>query len=82
MVRPLPWPGAPPGRGSTLIIEVFFVRPEHRGLGAGELLLQGAVAWAKDAGCRRVSMSAGPHTRPMVQRVGFRPLESEMVMEL
>ena len=67
--EPLPSPGRP---GSpVLYVETFFVRPSHRGLGVGELLLRQAGQWAADGGFEQVRMTAGPHTRPMVERVGF-----------
>jgi GNAT superfamily N-acetyltransferase len=69
-VRPLPWPGRGSG-GGTLHVETFFVRPAHRGVGVGEQLLRAAVAWARAEGFERVAMTAGPHTRPMVERMGF-----------
>jgi GNAT superfamily N-acetyltransferase len=80
VVTPLPWPRRP--SASTLVVETFFVRPPHRGIGVGEQLLRAAVAWARDGQFARVRMSAGPKTRPMVERVGFRPAESEMELSL
>jgi GNAT superfamily N-acetyltransferase len=69
-VRPLPWPGRA-GGGGTVHVDTFFVRPGHRGVGVGEQLLRAAVGWARAEGYERVAMTAGPHTRPMVERVGF-----------
>jgi GNAT superfamily N-acetyltransferase len=71
VVEPLPWPGRPAGAGADLVVDTFFVRPEHRGIGVGEVLLKSAVQWARDAGFRQVLMAAGVHTRAMVERVGF-----------
>ena len=71
VVEPLPWPGRPSGAGADLVVDTFFVRPEHRGIGAGEVLLRAAVEWARDAGFRQVLMSAGVHTTAMIERVGF-----------
>jgi GNAT superfamily N-acetyltransferase len=71
VVEPLPWPGRPAGAGADLVIDTFFVRPEHRGIGVGEVLLRAAVRWAADAGFRQVLMSVGVHTTAMVERVGF-----------
>lgn len=68
--RPLPWPGRGDG-GGTLLVETFFVRPAHRGAGVGERLLREAVAWAAREDFDVVSMEAGPHTRPLVERIGF-----------
>jgi GNAT superfamily N-acetyltransferase len=71
VLEPLPWPGRPSGAGAVLVVDTFFVRPEHRGIGVGELLLVAAVQWARDAGFRSVQMAAGVHTTAMVERVGF-----------
>ena len=71
VVEPLPWPGRPAGAGADLVVDTFFVRPEHRGIGAGEVLLRAALQWARDAGFRQVLVSAGTHTTAMVERVGF-----------
>ncbi len=68
--RSLPWPGQTPG-GGRLWVDTFFVRPALRGMGVGELLLREAVAWARDAGFESVALVAGPHTRAMVERLGF-----------
>jgi GNAT superfamily N-acetyltransferase len=80
VIAPLPRPhdeGQP-----TLVVETFFVRPAHRGIGVGEQLLRAAVAWARDGRFAAVRLSAGPHTRPMVERVGFAPAESAMELRL
>jgi GNAT superfamily N-acetyltransferase len=71
VVEPLPWPGRVPGADAQLVVDTFFVRPEHRGIGAGEVLLNAAVGWARDSGLRAVTMAAGVHTTAMVERVGF-----------
>ena len=69
VVEPMPWPSQPPR--PELRVELFFVRPGHRGIGVGEQLLRSATTWAREAGFARVHVSAGRHTRPMVERVGF-----------
>ena len=71
VVEPLPWPGRVAGAGVELVVDTFFVRPEHRGIGVGEVLLGAAVAWARDAGMAAVTIRAGVHTTVMVERVGF-----------
>jgi GNAT superfamily N-acetyltransferase len=71
VVEPLPWPGRVPGADAELVVDTFFVRPEHRGVGAGEVLLHAAVTWARDSGLRAVRIAAGVHTTAMVERVGF-----------
>jgi GNAT superfamily N-acetyltransferase len=80
VVEPLPAPAAP--TRPALAVETFFVRPAHRGIGVGEQLLTAARAWARDGGFATVRVSAGPHTRPMVERVGFTRDESAYRMEL
>lgn len=69
VVEPLPTPSRPVA--PLLLVDTFFVRPSHRGLGVGELLLRETAAWAGDGGFAEVRMTAGPHTRVMVERVGF-----------
>jgi GNAT superfamily N-acetyltransferase len=66
----------------TLLVETFFVRPAHRGIGVGERLLQAAVEWARDGGFAEVRVPAGPHTTAMVERVGFTADDRAHRMEL
>jgi GNAT superfamily N-acetyltransferase len=77
VVDTLPWPGRAPGAG-TLVVETFYLRPEHRGRGIGEQLLGTAVEWARGSGLTGVSISAGSQTRPMLERVGFTHAEAAM----
>lgn len=79
--RPLPWPGRGAG-GGRLVIDTFFVRPAHRGVGVGELLLREATTWARAEGFETVLVSAGPRTRPMVQRLGFAAADGWMELRL
>lgn len=76
-VGTLPWPGRPAGAG-TLVVETFYLRPEHRGHGIGEQLLRAAIEWARGSGLTGVSMTAGLRTRPMLERVGFTPTDAAM----
>ena len=80
VLEPLPAPAR--SARPTLAVETFFVRPAHRGIGVGEQLLTAACAWARDGRFAVVRVSAGPHTRPMVERVGFTADESAYRMEL
>jgi len=80
VLEPLPAPARDPQ--PTLLVETFFVRPAHRGIGVGEQLLAAARDWARDGGFARVRLTAGPHTRPMVERLGFTADESAYRMEL
>lgn len=77
----LPWPSQPQHRGA-LVIETFFVRPAHRGIGAGEVLLRAAVDWARHEGLAEVKVPAGRHTTAMVERVGFTADDRAYRMEL
>lgn len=79
--RPLPWPGRGPD-GGRLWVDTFFVRAAHRGIGAGELLLRQAVDWARDERFEAVALAAGPHTRPMLERIGFTTADNHMELVL
>jgi GNAT superfamily N-acetyltransferase len=73
----------PSGRAApVLVVETFFVRPSHRGIGVGEQVLRTAVGWARDSGFGEVRMPAGPHTTVMVERVGFTADDRAYRMEL
>ena len=81
VVPSLPWPG----RGEAaraLVVDTFFVRPTHRGMSVGEHLLRTAVDWSRAEGLAEVRMTAGPFTRPMVERVGFVPQDAAYHLEL
>lgn len=80
LVPALPWPGRE--GGGVLVVDTFFVRPTHRGIGVGEHLLRAAVGWARAEGLGEVRMAAGTHTRPMVERVGLEPHPSAYHLEL
>jgi GNAT superfamily N-acetyltransferase len=80
VVEPLPRPLTAPE--PELLVETFFVRPSQRGIGVGERLLTTAAEWARDGGFACVRMLAGPHTRPMVERVGFTADDGAYRMEL
>ncbi len=80
VLEALPWPGR--AGGASLVVETFFVRPGHRGIGVGEQLLRAAVDHARAQGFTEVSMTTGPHTVPMVERVGFTEAAGRMVFAL
>lgn len=42
--------------GHVAILEDMIVRPDRRGGGVGTELLQGAIAYARDAGCSRITL--------------------------
>jgi GNAT superfamily N-acetyltransferase len=81
VVPALPWPDGGDA-GGVLLVDTFFVRPTHRGLGVGEHLLRAAVDWSRAQGLGEVRMAAGQFTRPMVERVGFVPHEAAYHLEL
>lgn len=81
LVRALPWPGQPAG-GGALHIETFFVRPTHRGLGVGEMLLRTAVDWARAQRLDSVQMRPGRHTRSLCERLGLRSTTEVMELRL
>jgi len=80
VLRDTPWPGRPVG--GQLLVEAFFVRPSHRGIGVGELLLAEAVAWARDEELTRVVVAGGPHGAGVVERAGFARSQDTYVLEL
>ena len=81
IVPALPWPGRADS-GGILLVDTFFVRPTHRGMGVGEHLLHAAVGWSRTEGFTEVRLTAGRFTRPMVERVGFVPHEAAHHLEL
>lgn len=79
LLRDTPWPARP--HGGQLIVECFFVRPAHRGIGVGEVLLAEAVAWARGEGLTRV-VAEGRHGGGVVERAGFVRSGSTFALEL
>lgn len=60
-------------------VHVFqmWVMPAHRRIGAGRMLLDAVIAWARNAGRRRVVLGVASGDTPAVQlytRAGFRPI--------
>jgi GNAT superfamily N-acetyltransferase len=52
------------------------VAPEHRGRGAGQLLLEAVLTWARAAGARDLALDVTRGDTPAVRlyaRAGFRP---------
>ena len=45
------------------VLTDIFVEPEARGVGIGEALLDAAIAWARQAGCRGIDSVALPGMR-------------------
>jgi len=66
--------------GRVAILEDMVIRPMHRGNGAGSMLLQAAVSFARSAGCRRITLltdGTNESAKRFYQRHGFHL--SEMV---
>lgn len=60
--------------GRVAIFEDMVVRPDHRGSGAGSMLLQSAIAFAKASGCLRITLltdRTNHSTIRFYQRHGF-----------
>lgn len=75
-----PIAGNPNGR--TAYIMNMYTLPAWRGRGIATKLFADLVALAKDKDCRRVTLHASPRGRPIYAKAGFRPSESEMVLDL
>jgi GNAT superfamily N-acetyltransferase len=80
VLRDTPWPGRPDG--GRLLVETCFVRPTHRGIGVGEVLLDRAVRWARDEGLTQVVAAGGPHGSGLVERAGFTRCEHLFALDL
>jgi GNAT superfamily N-acetyltransferase len=79
VLRDTPWPSRPDA--GVLLVEHFFVRPAHRGIGVGEVLLAEAVAWARAETLTRV-VAEGGHGGGVVERAGFTRSEDTYTLEL
>lgn len=63
-------------RGARLNVGELFVREPHRGRGLADRLLDRAVAWGRERGCERVSLSVNvdnERARAFYERHGFEP---------
>ena len=80
VLRSTPWPSRPDG--GRLLVEEFFVRPSHRGLGVGEVLLAEAVAWSRREGLSRVVVHSGRQGSGVVERAGFTRSPDTFALEL
>lgn len=60
----------------------LFVRPEHRGSGTGEALVDAVVSWARDLHLSRVVLSPSERSVPLYRRLGFREAEELLVLPL
>jgi GNAT superfamily N-acetyltransferase len=61
-----------PGPASDFELEDLFVDPSWQRRGIGRLLINDAMASARVAGCRRLSVTANPHAHGFYTAVGFR----------
>lgn len=62
-------------------LNYFYVRPEHRGRGAGQALMQAALEYMEADGYRRVILSTMPFLnagRVVYERFGFEQMEPEI----
>lgn len=59
-----------------------FVRPEHRSLGLGSVLLQLALDWCRQASVDRVILWPSDRSRPLYQRHGFSAQNDLVELEL
>lgn len=67
-----------PGRGAHVATASFMVDPAHRGHGAGRLLGEHVVAWARAAGYRAIQFNAVVETNTAAVRL-WRSLGFEVV---
>jgi GNAT superfamily N-acetyltransferase len=58
-----------PAAGGRGLVEGCYVEPDARGVGVGSSLLQAAVAWCTEQGCREVDALALPGDRATKQRL-------------
>lgn len=81
-VEPLSWKEL---RDEAGFIHDLLVSEDARSRGAGQLLLDGAIAWLRDRGMPRVVLwTAAPNggAQRLFERRGFRPTMVEMTLEL
>jgi GNAT superfamily N-acetyltransferase len=63
-------------RGDRVNVGELYVRPPHRGEGLADRLLDRVVAWGRDRGCERLSLSVNvdnERARAFYERRGFEP---------
>ena len=62
--------------GRVAALEDFIVHPDFRGRGLGSLLLRGALAYARDHGCLRITVLTDHdnlRAQALYRRFGFKP---------
>ncbi|WP_276260491.1 GNAT family N-acetyltransferase [Haloglomus litoreum] len=70
--------GSPPvfARGDRVNVGELYVRERYRGEGLADRLLDRALAWGRDQGCERISLSVNvdnERARAFYERRGFEP---------
>jgi GNAT superfamily N-acetyltransferase len=73
----LAWGRIEPTNPDVAKVYQMWVAPTHRGTGAGRLLVEAIVAWAKAAGVSRVALSVtcgDSSAKRLYSRVGFAPV--------
>ena len=81
VLKPLPWPGDG-GRGGTLHVVRFFVRPSFRGQHIGEAAPAHGSAVRTRTGPGSAAVRPGPKTRGLCERVGLSPAGDLMELRL
>ncbi len=62
--------------GRVALLEDMVVEPAERGKGHGGIIVQGAIEYARKAGCRRITLLTDGHNiaaRKFYEAVGFQP---------
>jgi GNAT superfamily N-acetyltransferase len=75
--RPMP-PSHMVPTGQEAYIANVYTHPAHRGRSIATEILRRLIADARTAGCSRVGLHAAVKARPLYQRAGFEPVDSEM----
>lgn len=68
----------------VLHVHALYVNPGHRRRGIGRALLQAVIGWGRAQGCTQAELNVlvrNP-SRSLYQRIGFQPLQTEMVLDL
>lgn len=73
----LAWGRIEESRPEVANLYQMWVAPEYRRLGAGQMLLEAVIAWAREANARQLDLEVTWGDRPAVrlyQRAGFEPV--------
>ncbi|MEV0272910.1 GNAT family N-acetyltransferase [Hamadaea sp. NPDC050747] len=77
LLERMPRPGHPPSRWGY--VTSLYVRPPHRDGGVGRRLLDELLAYAREAGLRRVVLHPSDRAVPFYERAGFAPAAALMM---